>query len=127
MNLNQITILSTDVNTSVDFYKKLGLELIVDSAPRYVRFQCPEGDSTFSIHHIDALTHHSPITLYFEHEHLDTWVNDLQSKGIIFEELPTDQPWLWREARLKDPDGHQLILYYAGNNRKDPPWKVNTP
>jgi hypothetical protein len=36
----------------------------------------------------------------------------------------TDQTWLWREARLKDPDGNQLILYSAGKNRKDPPWKI---
>ena len=124
MNLNQVTLLSTDVEASVDFYTTLGLELIVDSAPRYVRLLCPEGDTTFSIHHADDLTHHTPITLYFEHEQLDEKVVELQTKGIVFETLPTDQPWLWREARLKDPDGHQLILYYAGKNRKDPPWKV---
>ena len=125
MNLNQVTILSTDVKASVDFYKKLGLELIVDSAPRYVRFQCPEGDSTFSIHHTDELSHHSPITLYFEHEQLDEKVTELQARGIVFQSLPVDQSWLWREARLIDPDGHQLILYHAGKNRKDPPWKIN--
>jgi len=25
---------------------------------------------------------------------------------------------------VKDPDGNQLVLYYAGKNRKDPPWKI---
>jgi len=43
---------------------------------------------------------------------------------MIFEELPTDKGWLWREARLKDPDNNQLILFYAGDNRKNPPWKI---
>ncbi|MEM7380928.1 MAG: VOC family protein, partial [Bacteroidota bacterium] len=41
------------------------------------------------------------------------------------EELPRDQSWLWREARLKDPDGNTLILYHAGENRKNPPWRIN--
>ena len=50
MNLNQVTIPSLDVAKSVEFYKTLGLQLIVDAAPRYVRFLCPDGDATFSFH-----------------------------------------------------------------------------
>jgi len=52
-------------------------------------------------------------------------VEKLQQKGIVFSELPNDKPWLWREAHLKDPDGNNLILFYAGTNRKAPPWRVN--
>ena len=48
MNLNQITIPSLDLKRATEFYKKLGLTLIVDALPRYVRFECPDGDSTFS-------------------------------------------------------------------------------
>jgi hypothetical protein len=44
--------------------------------------------------------------------------------GIDFEELPNDKPWLWRESRLKDPDGNQIILYFAGSNRTNPPWRI---
>ena len=44
--------------------------------------------------------------------------------GIEIETLPIDQTWLWREARLKDLDGNQLILFYGGRNRKNPPWKI---
>ncbi|MDP5081381.1 MAG: VOC family protein, partial [Winogradskyella sp.] len=43
MNLNQVTILSLDVEKSTLFYKNLGLKLIVDALPRYVRFECPNG------------------------------------------------------------------------------------
>jgi hypothetical protein len=32
--------------------------------------------------------------------------------------------YLWREARLADPDGHELRLYRAGPNRLNPPWKL---
>ncbi len=27
--------------------------------------------------------------------------------------MPTDQPYLWREAILRDPSGNQIKLYWA--------------
>jgi len=62
--------------------------------------------------------------VYFECNHLDDYVNNLMQQGIEFEQQPTDENWLWREARLKDLDGNQLILYYAGENRLNPPWRI---
>ncbi len=38
MNLNQITVPVMDVQKSIEFYKKLGLHLIVESLPHYARF-----------------------------------------------------------------------------------------
>jgi len=29
------------------------------------------------------------------------------------------------EARLRDPDGHQVRLYDAGVNRLNPPWRID--
>ncbi len=125
MNLNQITIPSLDVITATEFYKTLGLVLIVDALPRYVRFECPDGDSTFSIHEVEALpSGNDRITLYFQNENLDEVVSQLQQKGITFTSEPEDKPWLWREAHLNDPDGNHLILYSAGQNRKNPPWRI---
>ena len=124
MNLNQITIPSRDLTRSVPFYETLGLKLIVSSLPRYARFECPDGESTFSIHHVENLPAGNGITVYFESEKLDDFVLELQSKGIEFEELPEDKSWLWREASLKDLDGNHLILYFAGDNRKNPPWRI---
>lgn len=124
MNLNQITIPSLNLNNAVTFYQKLGLKLIVKSLPHYARFQCPDGHSTFSIHEVDVLPVGEGIWIYFECENLDQFVNQLQVKGISFDELPNDKPWLWREARLKDPDQNTLILYFAGDNRLNPPWKI---
>lgn len=125
MNLNQVTIPSSNLANAVSFYQKLGFLLIVDALPRYARFELPKGDSTFSIHHETSLPQGRGITLYFEVENLDATVSNLRSKGIVFQLLPTDQPWLWQEAHLKDPDGNQLILYKAGKNRKNPPWRIN--
>ena len=64
------------------------------------------------------------IAVYFECVDLDEYVNELIEKGIEFDQKPTDQKWLWREARLKDLDGNQLILFYGAENRVNPPWKI---
>jgi predicted enzyme related to lactoylglutathione lyase len=124
MNLNQITIPSLDVVKATEFYKKLGLLLIVDALPRYVRFECPEGDSTFSIHSVDELPTGEGITIYFQNENLDEVVRQLKEKGLVFTSDPEDKMWLWREAHLNDPDGNHIILYKAGENRKNPPWRI---
>lgn len=124
MNLNQITVPSLDLDKSIPFYEKLGLQLIVKSLPDYARFICPNGNATFSIHKTESLPNGDGIYVYFECKNLDTLVDELITKGIEFEEKPTDKPWLWREARLKDLDGNQLILFYGGENRANPPWKI---
>lgn len=123
MNLNQITIPVLDVEKSILFYQKLGLSLIVKFLPDYARFEC-EGGSTFSLHRVDRLPEGEGIWIYFENENLDDKVKELQTSGIEFDELPTDKPWLWREAKLKDLDRNQIILYFAGVNRVNPPWKI---
>jgi catechol 2,3-dioxygenase-like lactoylglutathione lyase family enzyme len=125
MNLNQITIPSLHVEKATEFYKTLGLQLIVDALPRYVRFECPDGDATLSIHKVDELPKGNGITIYFEDENLDTLVLNLKQKGITFISDAEDKTWLWREAHVEDPDGNHIILYHAGTNRKNPPWRIN--
>jgi len=124
MNLNQVTIPSIDVFKATEFYKILGLKLIVDALPRYVRFECPDGDSTFSIHLVEKLPKGDGITLYFENEDLDKKVHSLVENGLVFEELPKDRSWGWREAVLKDLDNNKIIIFHGGDNRKNPPWRI---
>ena len=124
MNLNQITVPSLDLTKSIPFNEKLGLKLIVKALPHYARFECPNGNSTFSIHQTDKLPKGDGIYVYFECENLDEQVENIKSKGIEFDQELTDQSWLWREARLKDIDGNQLILFYGGKNRLKPPWQI---
>lgn len=125
MNLNQVTVPSSNVQKSMEFYKTLGLKLIVEALPGYVRFECPAGDATFSIHRIDGLINGEGVIVYFEQDNLDDYVKDMRAKGIVFDEMPEDRTWLWREARLKDPDGNKLIIYHAGKNRRNPPWRTH--
>lgn len=123
MRLNQITAPTLDLAKSITFYEKIGLTLIVHAPPHYARMLCPD-NSTFSMHLVEQLPSGEGIYVYFECDDLDTKVQQLEAEGIVFDLLPTDQPWLWREARLKDPDGNQLIFYYAGENRVNPPWRI---
>jgi len=123
MNLNQITVPVTDVATSILFYETLGLQLIVKALPNYARFVCKNG-ATFSLHQVTDLSQGTGIWVYFEVDNLAETFQALEAKGIRFETPPQDQPWLWQEASLKDPDGHHLIVYHAGKNRLDPPWRL---
>jgi catechol 2,3-dioxygenase-like lactoylglutathione lyase family enzyme len=123
VNLNQVTLPAVDLAGSVAFYRRMGFELIVD-APRYARFEGPQGDATFSLHRVDATGAPSGVVVYFECDDLDARVQALRDLGIAFDRGPADDPWLWREARLRDPAGNVLCLYHAGVNRRHPPWRV---
>ncbi len=125
MNLNQVTVPSLNVENSISFYNTLGLQLIVKALPHYARFVCPDGDSTFSVHQVEELPKGEGVSIYFECADLDETVANLLEKGIDFYESPSDRPWLWREARLRDPYNNHLILFFAGENRLNPPWRIN--
>jgi predicted enzyme related to lactoylglutathione lyase len=122
VNLNQITLPATDVDAAVAFYRAMGFTQIV-GAPHYARFECPAGDATFSVHRVDRAPD-TGVVVYFECAELDTIVAELVAQGFVFTKLPTDERWLWREARLRDPSGNVLCLYSAGENRKNPPWRL---
>jgi len=119
VSFNQATLPSRDYAASVDFYRILGLRQIVDSPTNgYARFEADNG-ATCSIHA------GSEPMLYLESPRLDAWVAELESNGIVFEQRPRDEDWLWREARLRDPAGNAICLYAAGDNRRYPPWRVS--
>lgn len=116
--LNQVTLGSTDHAASRGFYTMLGLRQIVESADHYARFEAP-GGATLSIER-DATP-----TVFFECDDLDATVARLQAAGLVFDTLPADRGWLWREARLTDPAGNMICLYHAGENRRFPPWRLS--
>jgi catechol 2,3-dioxygenase-like lactoylglutathione lyase family enzyme len=129
MHFNHITLDVSDLERSKKFYQTLGLIQIVDAPPRYARFVFPEGDATLSIEVMGGRPGRPAdlAQIFFECEALDGTVAALKAKGLVFEQDPTDTFYLWREARLRDPDGHELRLYFAGENRLDPPWKLKSP
>lgn len=127
MRLNHVTLIVSDLERSKAFYTSLGLVQIVDTPPRYARFRMPDGDATFSIEVTGAAPSPAGIELFFECDSatsLDETVAALAARGVRFDQPPTDMFYLWREARLRDPDGYDVRLYFAGDNRLDPPWKL---
>jgi catechol 2,3-dioxygenase-like lactoylglutathione lyase family enzyme len=124
MNLNQVTLPSNNVERSAEFYRRLGFTQIVSALPRYARFECPDGGSTFSLHAIESMKA-SQTVIYFECEDLDATYRRLHALGVQFDTEPKDQVWLWREAYLRDPDGNIICLYHAGHTRRFPPWRLS--
>lgn len=124
MNLNQVSVPCTDLAASVAFYRALGLRQIVSNPPDYARFECPDGDATFSLQRVAQAPATGGIVVYFEVGDLDVKVRELEAAGLAFDSEPRDQPWLWREAHLRDPAGNLICLFHAGANRRNPPWRL---
>ena len=121
-SLNHVAVGCRTYAASVNFYKALGLSLIVDSPSKgYARFEAPNG-VTLSIYQRDDIA--TSTIIYFESKRLDAWVTELVSQGYAFEQLPQDESWGWREARLLDPSGNIVCLYKAGENRRYPAWQL---
>jgi hydroxymethylpyrimidine/phosphomethylpyrimidine kinase len=124
MELNQVTVPCTDYAASVEFYTRLGLVQIVDSPPRYARFESSAG-STLSIHAAEEGAPAHAATVYFEVPDVDLAVAEIRARGLEFESDPVNQQWLWREAYLRDPANNRICIYHAGENRRHPPWRVD--
>lgn len=122
--LNQVTVTGTDYRKSIEFYRTLGLKQIVDSPENgYARFECEDG-ATFSVQIDPEETISATTAVYFECDDLDERVERLARSGLTFEHGPRNQPWMWREARLRDPAGNIIFLYKAGEARRYPPWRI---
>ena len=123
MDLNQITLPARNMQQSVGFYKQLGFQQIVGSE-HYARF-VSDNKTTFSLHHREKIPSGNGVVVYFECKDLDKTVKQLKDKGVEFVQDPKYENWLWREARLHDPSGNELCLYWAGENRLNPPWRLD--
>jgi hydroxymethylpyrimidine/phosphomethylpyrimidine kinase len=122
--LNQVTVTVNDYAKSVAFYRALGLKQIVDSPENaYARFETG-GGATLSIQADPDETISPTTAVYLECDDIDAEVDRLARLGMPFEHGPRNQPWMWREARLRDPSGNTIFLYKAGENRRFPPWRL---
>ena len=125
LRLNQVTVTGKDFAKMVGFYRALGLKQIVDSPENlYARFEA--GGATFSVQCDPEADIGETVAVYFECDDLDERVERLARLGIPFEHGPRNQPWMWREARLRDPGGNTVFLYKAGEARRFPPWRVDS-
>jgi organic hydroperoxide reductase OsmC/OhrA/catechol 2,3-dioxygenase-like lactoylglutathione lyase family enzyme len=124
VRLNHVTLAVRDVESSARFYARLGLTQIVADYPHYARLLAPHGDTTLSLHPATDQASAPGASIHFEVDDVDRAVEGLKRAGFGFLCDPADQPYLWREAILLDPDGHRVFIYHAGKNRLDPPWRL---
>lgn len=96
-------------------------QIVADT--EYARFEMPDGSSTLSLHTAPDVRPGS-VSVHFECDDVDAAAQALRDRGIELEQDPVDQPYLWREAILRDPDGHPVFLFTAGENRLNPPWRL---
>lgn len=124
LTFNHAMIYTKDVARGMQFYREwLGFKLIEDfrfeGKSVYARLRAPGGDGTIALHQAGpgAPVASDGVRLYFEIRDLDGFCRGLQKRGFYFTQLPTLMPWGWRHAYLNDPDGHEISLYWAGENR----------
>ncbi len=124
LTFNHAMIYTKDVGRATQFYREwLGFKLIEDfrfeGKSVYARLHAPGGDGTIALHQAGpgAPVASDGVRLYFEVRDLDGFCRGLQKRGFYFTQLPTMMPWGWRHAYLNDPDGHEISLYWAGENR----------
>jgi organic hydroperoxide reductase OsmC/OhrA/catechol 2,3-dioxygenase-like lactoylglutathione lyase family enzyme len=124
VRLNHVTLGVRDVESSAGFYARLGLTQIVSDYPHYARLLAPQGETTLSLHPAAGKSSEPSASIHFEVDDVDRTVRELERAGFSFVCAPVEQPYLWREAILLDPDEHRVFIYHAGRNRLDPPWRL---
>jgi catechol 2,3-dioxygenase-like lactoylglutathione lyase family enzyme len=124
VRLNHVTLSVVDVARSAAFYVRLGLVQIVADYPEYARLEVAEGQTTLSLHRVERASPQPSASIHFEVDDVDRVVAALEHAGFPFVSAPIDQPYLWREAILLDPDENQVFIYHAGENRLNPPWRL---
>ena len=124
LTFNHAMIYCKDVERGVSFYRDLmGFKLIEDfryeGKSVYARLRAPGGDGTIALHQAGpgASLASDGVRLYFEVRDLDEFCRKLTQKGFYITQMPRMMPWGWRHAYLNDPDGHEISLYWAGENR----------
>jgi len=58
----------------------------------YLRFECPAGEATFSVEHVDVVPRDEKVTIYFETGDLDDECTRLQNAAIEVDHMPADMP-----------------------------------
>src|SRR5271157_5398268 len=124
LSFNHAMVYARDVQRALGFYRDLlGFKLVDEfrheGNPVYARLRAPGGDGTIALHLAGPGTPLASdgVRLYFEIRELDDFCRKLQAKGFYITQMPRMMPWGWRHAYLNDPDGHEISIYWAGENR----------
>jgi hypothetical protein len=100
------------------------VQIVASPDTGYARFETA-GGVTLSVQIDPEEKILATTAIYLECDDLDSRVEQLARSGVAFEHGPRNQPWMWREARLRDPDGNIIFFYHAGEARRFPPWRLD--
>ncbi len=124
LTFNHAMVYAADVRRALGFYRDLlGFKLVDEfrhqGIPVYARLRAPGGDGTIALHLAGPGTPLASdgVRLYFEIREVGEFCRKLQAKGFYVTQMPRMMPWGWRHAYLNDPDGHEISIYWAGENR----------
>jgi catechol 2,3-dioxygenase-like lactoylglutathione lyase family enzyme len=110
VRLGHVTLWVRDVGVARDWYAhNLGLRDVArrehfvlmgtDDAPR------------LGLREGEPLADAARVHLHFDVPDVDALYDALRGRGVPFESPPTNKPWGFRIAVLRDPDGHTVELY----------------
>ena len=124
LTFNHAMVYTANVERALRFYRDLlGFKLVDEFRHEgisvYARLRAPGGDGTIALHLAGPGTPLSSegVRLYFEIQDVDNFCSKLQAKGLYIPQAPRMMPWGWRHVYLNDPDGHEISIYWAGENR----------
>src|SRR5262249_30018983 len=123
VRLNHILLWVTDVARSLEFYEGKLRFVRIEADEGYARLRAPEGEATLGLHEASETAPppwNDGVGLYIEVDDVDTLCRRLAEQGVSFDQEPEDMAWGWRHAYLRDPDGHRLSIYHAGEKRFQP-------
>ncbi|HEV2385787.1 MAG TPA: VOC family protein [Candidatus Acidoferrales bacterium] len=125
LQFHHALIYVADVERSLRFYQgHLGFKLIdsqvLEGVLVYARMRLPAGKGTLALHRAErdpGVPFSGGVRLYFETKDVDRLCKRLAAAGVEFDQPSKRMPWGWIHAYLKDPDGHELSLFWAGAAR----------
>ena len=126
MQLNHVTLPADDYAASQAFYTALGLVQIVAAPPRYARFEMPDADSGATLSFEVTPEGRAGTAEFFLHcSDVNAAHAAAAARGIVFDQAPRDESYLWRCARTTDPAGNRILLFHAGASQRFPPWRID--
>ncbi len=128
MRFEGLTLTVDDVRRSIDYYGgKLGLAVEVNAVPAFAMIRAPGGGTIGLLAMAEARkegvepstpAQKRAIHVELSTDDLDGLYEELKAKGVVFHELPHDEPWE-RSMTALDPDGYAVEFAQGrrGHNR----------
>ncbi len=105
-HINAVTFAVRDMARSIEFYRKLGFELLYGSEGAAFS-SLKAGEAFVNLFASPGYEHRWWGRAIFRVDDVDAHYRALQARGLILE-APRDAPWGERFFHLTDPDGHEL-------------------